>query len=106
MHPSNDQARIISLYKTGVKVSIGEKSDRGRGGMQAKIDAAVWAINSGVPAAVRNKLFYKLILIFYFQIIASGYIPGTITRILNGENVGTLFLSPSNSQQEDGIIML
>jgi glutamate 5-kinase len=53
----------------------GEKSEVGRGGMRAKLEAAKIAVQSGCAV-----------------IIASGKIPNVIGRIFNGEEVGTLFL--------------
>jgi glutamate 5-kinase len=53
----------------------GRKSARGRGGMSTKLHAARIAMNSGGMAVVAN-----------------GMKPGVITRVLNGEPEGTLFI--------------
>ena len=55
------------------------KSNLGTGGMAAKIDSAKIAVESGAD-----------------MIIASGNEVETISRILNGEEIGTLFLSAKN----------
>ena len=55
----------------------GSKSAMGRGGMAAKVDAAIRACENGVQAAV----------------IASGRSAGTIEGIIGGEDVGTIFLA-------------
>eukprot|EP01087_Luapelamoeba_hula_P023602 TRINITY_DN869_c0_g2_i1.p1 TRINITY_DN869_c0_g2~~TRINITY_DN869_c0_g2_i1.p1 ORF type:complete len:780 (-),score=111.93 TRINITY_DN869_c0_g2_i1:7-2346(-) len=61
---------------------IGEPSRLGRGGMQAKVDAALSGIARGVEAVV----------------IASGYHPSTILKVIDGETVGTFFsLNPEPS---------
>ncbi|CAE7660889.1 P5CS1, partial [Symbiodinium microadriaticum] len=74
--PSHPGARIISTFHAKAGFEIGEKSSQGRGGMAAKIEAAVKATETGVQAVV----------------IASGRNSETISKILNGENCGTLFL--------------
>jgi delta-1-pyrroline-5-carboxylate synthetase len=85
MHPENDEARIIYTYREDLQISVGEKSARGRGGMQSKIDAAKGAIFNGIPAVV----------------IASGFIQNNISRLMNGENVGTLFTNRMNDPVEE-----
>jgi len=49
-------------------------SERGRGGMASKLAAIRISVESGVPA-----------------VIANGFAPGTIPRVIRGEDVGTLF---------------
>eukprot|EP01126_Amoeba_proteus_P041291 TRINITY_DN4436_c0_g1_i1.p1 TRINITY_DN4436_c0_g1~~TRINITY_DN4436_c0_g1_i1.p1 ORF type:complete len:685 (+),score=127.43 TRINITY_DN4436_c0_g1_i1:305-2359(+) len=73
--PKEGNANIISVFRGVGDIVIGPKSTVGRGGMMSKIKAAVGAVDAGVPAVV----------------IASGYEKYTISRILSGENVGTLF---------------
>lgn len=71
---------IIDTYIPGqTEVIIGEGSRVGRGGMQAKIDAALHALKEQTVQAV---------------VIASGMIPETISKINSGASVGTLFISP------------
>ncbi len=73
----------------------GTKSSMGRGGMAAKVDAAVTACKNGVGAVV----------------IASGREAGTIDSVIAGDDVGTIFLSgivegtksaPSTSEEASG----
>jgi len=61
---------------------VGEKSLQGRGGMGAKVDAALRASRGGVQAVV----------------IAAGHEERIIDKILSGEKAGTIFLnySPDN----------
>ena len=74
--PCEEGAQIIDIFteKTGFKV--GQKSTQGRGGMGAKVGAALSAIHGGVSAVV----------------VAAGEDSGVIGKILNGDKVGTLFL--------------
>ena len=58
-----------------LRVAGGAGSVVGTGGMRSKVDAARTAALSGVPT-----------------IIANGRVPGTLTRVLSAEDVGTLFL--------------
>jgi len=70
---------IIDTYSPGsVDFIIGEGSRVGRGGMQAKIDAALLALREETVQAV---------------VIASGMIPETISKIVRGDPVGTLFIT-------------
>jgi delta-1-pyrroline-5-carboxylate synthetase len=56
---------------------VGEKSLQGRGGMGAKVDAALRASRGGVQAVV----------------IAAGHEERIIDKILSGEKAGTIFLN-------------
>eukprot|EP00474_Spongospora_subterranea_P009660 CRZ10118.1 hypothetical protein [Spongospora subterranea] len=67
--------RVMHVYRNTESVTIGEKSRVGRGGMQAKIDAALDAVNRGVGAVV----------------IASGHSSNSILDICSGATIGTLF---------------
>jgi len=49
--PSNPKAKIIPFYHSDSNVSIGEKSSQGRGGMAAKIEAAISAVRPGSSCA-------------------------------------------------------
>lgn len=60
----------------------GAGSSRGTGGMYTKIQAAKMVVNSGID-----------------MVIASGLEKGVVRRILQGENIGTLFLSRENRLQ-------
>jgi len=80
--PSEAGAKIIDTYNRAQLVSIGDKSARGRGGMGAKVDSALRALDQGVQAVV----------------IASGKEPGVVVDILGGvKPVGTLFIPGSDS---------
>tara|TARA_B110000208_G_C11763008_1_gene427605 strand:+ start:117 stop:2021 length:1905 start_codon:yes stop_codon:yes gene_type:complete len=57
-------------------VRIGATSAQGRGGMRAKMEAAMRAVRSGVQACIIAKGGYE-----------------TLTRIVSGEQVGTMFIS-------------
>jgi delta-1-pyrroline-5-carboxylate synthetase len=62
-------------------LKFGEKSSQGRGGMQAKINAALKAVKGGVQNVV----------------IAFGHDPFAIERVCCGEQFGTLFCAdPEN----------
>ena len=71
--PSQENAARIPIY-AGDAVIFGERSAGGRGGMQAKIEAATVAAHSGVNV-----------------VIASGFEPNPLTQIVAGEDRGTWF---------------
>lgn len=75
--PSDPTAQRISVYDTTSTFKEGDKSDQGRGGMAAKVDAAVTACKSGVKAVV----------------IASGHSADTVEAVMAGQDRGTLFLA-------------
>jgi glutamate 5-kinase len=80
------EARLISHvpHRSG-EVSFwaaGPGTEFGTGGMQTKVEAARRAAASGIPA-----------------VIANGLVEGNLTRILGGEQVGTLF-QPSSSRMK------
>ena len=68
---------VVVDQKDAIEVEFGEKSRVGRGGMEAKLSAVYKTVRGGVP----------------FVAIANGYQPHTITRVLQGEIIGTLFTS-------------
>lgn len=75
--PSDPQSKLIHTYvkeKHQTEITFGDKSRLGRGGMTAKVKAAVYAACAGVPV-----------------IIASGKVPDNIIKVIKGERVGTLF---------------
>lgn len=75
--PSDPRSKLIHTYvkqKHQKAISFGDKSRMGRGGMDAKVKAASNAACAGTPV-----------------VIASGYAPNNIIKVLNGERVGTLF---------------
>lgn len=75
----SEMPTVISTFQVSSNFAFGVKSRVGRGGMQAKVDAALSAIRKGVKAVV----------------IANGFKGDTVKRIINGENVGTLFAPQS-----------
>ncbi|XP_026444412.1 delta-1-pyrroline-5-carboxylate synthase-like [Papaver somniferum] len=75
--PSEPQSKLIRTYikeKHQGEVTFGDKSRVGRGGMTAKVKAAVYAASAGVPV-----------------IITSGYATDNIIKVVQGEHIGTLF---------------
>lgn len=74
--PSDPDAQIIDIFREETTFKAGDKSLQGRGGMGAKVDAALNAIHGGVQAVI----------------IAAGHDTATIGKIMDGEKVGTLFL--------------
>lgn len=74
--PTEPNAQVIDIFHTSTEFKVGNKSLQGRGGMGAKVNAAMTAIDGGVQAVV----------------IAAGYEGETIGKVLAGEKTGTLFL--------------
>ncbi|OWM87463.1 delta-1-pyrroline-5-carboxylate synthase-like [Punica granatum] len=75
--PSDPQSKLISTYikeRHQEEITFGEMSRVGRGGMTAKVKAAVNAADSGIPV-----------------IITSGYVAGNVIKVIDGERIGTLF---------------
>ncbi|KAL4378418.1 hypothetical protein GQ457_02G041890 [Hibiscus cannabinus] len=75
--PSDPGSKLIHTYiqeKHQAEITFGDKSRLGRGGMTAKVDAAVCAASSGIPV-----------------VITSGYATDNIIKVLEGKPVGTLF---------------
>ncbi|KAJ4978838.1 hypothetical protein NE237_009618 [Protea cynaroides] len=75
--PSDPNSKLIHTYvkaKHQGEITFGDKSRLGRGGMTAKVKAAVYAAYAGIPV-----------------VITSGFSPNNIIKVLNGECVGTLF---------------
>jgi delta-1-pyrroline-5-carboxylate synthetase len=81
--PSDPNARLLDILRPqtwldskgeGSKVVIGSKSSQGRGGMQAKIDASVSALDQGVAQVV----------------IVNGATRNCILQAAEGEKIGTL----------------
>ncbi|KAM3697962.1 hypothetical protein ACB098_06G152900 [Castanea mollissima] len=75
--PSDPKSKLIHTYvkeKHQGGITFGDKSRVGRGGMTAKVKAAVNAAYAGIPV-----------------VITSGYAPENIIKVLQGECLGTLF---------------
>ncbi|XP_057459163.1 delta-1-pyrroline-5-carboxylate synthase-like isoform X3 [Lotus japonicus] len=75
--PTDPNSKLIHTYikeKHQGEITFGDKSRLGRGGMTAKVNAAVCAAHAGIPV-----------------IITSGYATDNIIRVLQGERIGTVF---------------
>ncbi|PON37367.1 Delta l-pyrroline-5-carboxylate synthetase [Parasponia andersonii] len=75
--PSDPKSKLIHTYikeKHQDEITFGEKSRVGRGGMTAKVKAAVNAAYAGIPV-----------------VVTSGYAPENIIKVLQGQHIGTLF---------------
>ncbi|KAI3427906.1 uncharacterized protein J3R85_009152 [Psidium guajava] len=75
--PSDPKSRLIRTYikeRHQDEITFGDKSRLGRGGMTAKVTAAVNAAQAGIPV-----------------VITSGYAPENILKVVQGEDIGTLF---------------
>ncbi|GMN41422.1 hypothetical protein TIFTF001_010643 [Ficus carica] len=75
--PSDPNSKLIHTYikeKHQNEITFGDKSRVGRGGMTAKVKAAVNAAYAGIPV-----------------VITSGYAPENILKVLQGQRIGTLF---------------
>ncbi|XP_057971031.1 delta-1-pyrroline-5-carboxylate synthase-like [Malania oleifera] len=81
--PDDPHSKLIRTYvkeKHQTEITFGDKSRVGRGGMTAKVKAAVYAAYSGTPV-----------------VITSGYATDNIIRVLQGERIGTLFHKDAHS---------
>ncbi|KAJ3668920.1 hypothetical protein LUZ60_010870 [Juncus effusus] len=75
--PSDPNSELIHTYlreKHQGEITFGDKSRVGRGGMTAKVKAAVYAASAGTPV-----------------VITSGFVTDSIVKVLEGQKVGTLF---------------
>ncbi|GAA0156071.1 dehydrogenase [Lithospermum erythrorhizon] len=75
--PSDPQSELIHTYikeKHEGLITFGDKSRVGRGGMTAKVKAAVYAADAGIPV-----------------VVTSGFAVNNIIKVLRGERIGTLF---------------
>ncbi|KAK3138599.1 hypothetical protein QOZ80_5AG0370940 [Eleusine coracana subsp. coracana] len=75
--PNDPQSKLIHTYikdKHHNEITFGDKSRVGRGGMTAKVKAAIVASTSGTPV-----------------VITSGFASQSIINVLRGERIGTLF---------------
>ncbi|KAL2317200.1 hypothetical protein Fmac_031076 [Flemingia macrophylla] len=75
--PSDPQSKLIHTYikeKHQNEITFGDKSRVGRGGMTAKVKAAVHAAEAGIPV-----------------VITSGFAAENIINVLQGQRIGTLF---------------
>ncbi|KAK7372413.1 hypothetical protein VNO80_05791 [Phaseolus coccineus] len=75
--PSDPHSKLIYTYnkeKHQNEITFGDKSRVGRGGMTAKVKAAVHAAEAGIPV-----------------VITSGFAAENIINVLQGKHIGTLF---------------
>ncbi|KAL9316310.1 hypothetical protein ACSQ67_017311 [Phaseolus vulgaris] len=75
--PSDPHSKLIYTYnkeKHQNEITFGDKSRVGRGGMTAKVKAAVHAAEAGIPV-----------------VITSGFAAENIINVLQGKRIGTLF---------------
>ncbi|KAJ7961373.1 Delta-1-pyrroline-5-carboxylate synthase [Quillaja saponaria] len=75
--PSDPNSKLIHTYVREIhhgEITFGDKSRLGRGGMTAKVNAAVSAAYAGIPV-----------------IITSGFAQDNIIKVLQGEHIGTVF---------------
>ncbi|XP_061343567.1 delta-1-pyrroline-5-carboxylate synthase-like isoform X2 [Gastrolobium bilobum] len=80
--PNDPQSKLIRTYikeKHQNEITFGDKSRVGRGGMTAKVKAAVNAAEAGVPV-----------------VITSGFAAENIIKVLQGQCIGTLFHKDSH----------
>ena len=84
--PSDPNSKLIDIFTSKTGFEVGEKSLQGRGGMGAKVSAALSAVQGGVQAVV----------------IAPGGNSAVINEIMRGDQAGTLFLQyQSNTGDAD-----
>ncbi|KAG9155169.1 hypothetical protein Leryth_011143 [Lithospermum erythrorhizon] len=75
--PSDPHSKLIHTYikeKHQGVITFGDKSRVGRGGMHAKVKAALYAAESGTPV-----------------VITSGFTASNIAEVMEGHRIGTLF---------------
>ena len=76
--PPNKQgeARVLHTFnpEDKEKVEFGEKSLTGTGGMESKVDSALWALERGVPSVICNGMGHN-----------------TLRKIMGGRREGTFF---------------
>uniref|UniRef100_A0A674PAA3 Delta-1-pyrroline-5-carboxylate synthase n=1 Tax=Takifugu rubripes TaxID=31033 RepID=A0A674PAA3_TAKRU len=78
--PGTDNSKLIDIFYPGDQQSItyGTKSRLGLGGMEAKVKAALWALQGGTSVVIANGTHPKV----------TGHV---ITDIVEGKKVGTFF---------------
>ncbi|KAJ8443181.1 hypothetical protein Cgig2_005732 [Carnegiea gigantea] len=105
--PSDPQSKLIHTYvkeRHQGQITFGDKSRLGRGGMTAKVKAAVYAAYAGVPviiARVPSAMIGVLILVFAPSTLPkldiSGKTTDGIIKVLEGQRIGTLFHKDAHS---------
>ncbi|KAK6126104.1 hypothetical protein DH2020_040218 [Rehmannia glutinosa] len=87
--PSDPNSKLIYTYvkqKHQGVITFGDKSRVGRGGMTAKVKAAVSAADSGTPVIIA-----RVSPDLCFRYFGSGFVAGNIAKVLEGQRIGTLF---------------
>lgn len=88
--PSDDGQipEVISVYTPEMarRVTLGPKSKEGRGGMAAKVESALKAVERGVPAVV----------------VASGKRHNVLHEVARGDLIGTLFVTDPSVEYRQG----
>ncbi|KAA8581501.1 hypothetical protein FQN60_003082 [Etheostoma spectabile] len=91
--PGTDDAKLIDIFYPGDQQSItyGTKSRVGIGGMEAKVKAALWALQGGTSVVIANGTHPKV----------TGQV---ITDIVEGKKVGTFFseIKPAEMARNSG----
>lgn len=88
--PTDPKSKLIHTYvkeRHEGAITFGDKSRVGRGGMTAKVKAAVYAAYAGIPV-----------------VITSGFAGDNIIKVLHGESIGTLFHRDANQWAPAGEI--
>ncbi|TVU19655.1 hypothetical protein EJB05_35818 [Eragrostis curvula] len=96
--PSDPQSKIIHTYikdKHHNEITFGDKSRVGRGGMTAKVKAAIVASTSGTPVVITSVLCFGTYKMLWGESpnseLVSGFESQSIINVLRGEKIGTLF---------------
>ncbi|XP_063748955.1 delta-1-pyrroline-5-carboxylate synthase isoform X2 [Eleginops maclovinus] len=78
--PGTDDAKLLDIFYPGDQhtITYGTKSRVGLGGMEAKVKAALWALQGGTSVVIANGIHPKV----------TGHV---ITDIVEGKKVGTFF---------------
>lgn len=85
---SQERSEIVHTFIPGENYIFGEKSRMGRGGMEAKTEAAWKAVQSGVKSVV----------------ICSGFEKNALLRAVSGEKIGTLFVDNPSKDVSYGVL--
>lgn len=85
--PSDPKSKLIHTYikkKHQGEITFGHKSRLGRGGMTAKVEAAVWAADAGIPVVITRYYFIFWISKSWFRCQNAGcYVLSLSILILN-----------------------
>ncbi|KAK6135886.1 hypothetical protein DH2020_030373 [Rehmannia glutinosa] len=103
--PSDPNSELIHTYikeRQEGRITFGDKSRLGRGGMTAKVKAAVYAAYAGIPVVITRFLSDRSCS---YKDVASGFCgfaTGNILKVLNGKRIGTLFHRDANKWVPQG----